>query len=548
MTETAQPSSLRRQQGTGFLVGLLLCCLVLVLLASLFLDRPAIQTDEALFVGGMYPPYMEQNLLKIGSSEIPLMVMTYVGTLKSWIYRPVVSLFGVSPRTVRLPAILISAASVLVTGLVLLLATQSRAATLIACAMLACDPLYVMYSRWDHGPVVTLHLLMMLAVLFGVLFARENRLRYAALAGFCMGLALWEKAIMVWFLIGFGCALVLVVRLRTLRPVRLVQCVVVFAVSLSTGALPLIVYNARNDLVTFRSNTRFDSSEVPQKLRVLEATFLGNAILGSMMRESAEQPKVGGLTRLEQAVVDAAAVAGERRATILPYLFAIGAAVLFVIPGGVARTLGFVSLICMGVAYLQMLLAKGAGTGAHHTILLWPLPYVVIGIAVARGWQVGSRRVRGALVLTAVLACFLNVSVLLTHYSYLVRFGGPDSWTEAMYPALEDLVREKSPVGVIDWGFFDTVRLYSRAEFPTFGVGNPDTANPQTLIAQLRLPDTVFLTHTQGHEMFPGITAKVLSAAQAAGGRVVDRRVYYDYNGVATVETFRLEFEGGDLR
>src|SRR5439155_907360 len=50
--------------------------------------------------------------MKLGS--VPLLIMPYLGALKAWIYAPVFHLFGVSPLTVRLPAILLAAVTLLI--------------------------------------------------------------------------------------------------------------------------------------------------------------------------------------------------------------------------------------------------------------------------------------------------------------------------------------------------------------------------------------------------------------------------------------------------
>jgi len=82
------------------------------LLAGLaYLTLIGIENDEALFAGAFLKPYGEAYTVWIGHSRIPLMVMSYIGTLKAWLYRPLMRLFGTSPTVLRVPMLLAGAAS-----------------------------------------------------------------------------------------------------------------------------------------------------------------------------------------------------------------------------------------------------------------------------------------------------------------------------------------------------------------------------------------------------------------------------------------------------
>ena len=46
-------------------------------------------------------------------------------------------------------------------------------------------------------------------------------------------------------------------------------------------------------------------------------------------------------------------------------------------------------LIAMAVAWLQMAFTKDAGLGAHHVVLLWPLPqwFLAVAFVQAAAWR-----------------------------------------------------------------------------------------------------------------------------------------------------------------
>ncbi|MBC7928635.1 MAG: glycosyltransferase family 39 protein, partial [Bryobacteraceae bacterium] len=293
-------------------IGAALCALLLIVLAIPVLERPGMQTDETLFAAGVYGPYSESNVITIAGHPVPLMVMTYVGTLKAWMYRPILAIFGTSPWAVRLPGVLLSALSVFVFSLLAVSVTKSRAA-LLAGLMLACDPIYVLYSRWDHGPVVTLHVLLVFALLFFVKFWQDQRLRWLALGSLCLGLGLWEKAVFMWLLVGLAVSLPIAFGprtfIRSLRPRALFVASLFFVI----GAAPLIVYNVKHSMVTFRSNTKLDTGAVAGKTELLKSTFNGDALFGSMMREPWDGPVKDPMGPLEVAIAKVSELGGERR-------------------------------------------------------------------------------------------------------------------------------------------------------------------------------------------------------------------------------------------
>jgi hypothetical protein len=54
----------------------LLFCALFIAIGSPWIDKPGIQTDEALFAGGIYPPFDEQFVAHIFHHDYPIMVMS----------------------------------------------------------------------------------------------------------------------------------------------------------------------------------------------------------------------------------------------------------------------------------------------------------------------------------------------------------------------------------------------------------------------------------------------------------------------------------------
>ena len=81
-------------------------CFLFVLVGCLWIWRPGIQQDEALFAAGIYPPFFRENCVRAFKVEFPLMVMTYVGTLKAMLYRFLIfPVFEPTAASIRMPAL-----------------------------------------------------------------------------------------------------------------------------------------------------------------------------------------------------------------------------------------------------------------------------------------------------------------------------------------------------------------------------------------------------------------------------------------------------------
>ena len=123
----------------------LAACLLFFVTGSAFVSHLGIQNDEALFANGIFKPYAVAYTLHLGRSSLPLMLMSYLGTLKSWIYRPIFQLFGAGVSAMRVPMLLAGVASVWLFYLLLRRVAGQRAA-LFGCGLLAADSLCLLFS------------------------------------------------------------------------------------------------------------------------------------------------------------------------------------------------------------------------------------------------------------------------------------------------------------------------------------------------------------------------------------------------------------------
>ncbi|MDR3700505.1 MAG: glycosyltransferase family 39 protein [Candidatus Sulfopaludibacter sp.] len=222
-------------------------------------------------------------------SHFLFMLMTYLGTVKTWIYAPILRVFGAGVWVLREPALLAGAAGIWLFYLLLRRTNGERAAVLGAW-LLAVDSIYMLTTCFDWGPVALQHLLEIGAMAALVRFYQERRQRFLALGFFLFGLAMWDKALAAWMLSGIGIG-VLIVMPRQVFGLFTRRRVGVALLAFTMGSLPLLLFNAQNHWVTFRGNFKRDFSDLPNKSRMLMNTVGGQGLFGYMTGEDRDTPQ-----------------------------------------------------------------------------------------------------------------------------------------------------------------------------------------------------------------------------------------------------------------
>jgi hypothetical protein len=523
--------------------------LLFLLLGSAFIHYTGIQTDEALFAGPLCRTWQFYSV-HVGHYDVPLMNMPYNGTLKTWLYTPILRhARHPTAALIRWPVILIGAATlILFWGF--LVRAHSRRAAWAGCILLATDPSFLLTTTYDWGPVALQHLLLVAALFFGIRWFQTKRSAWLASASFCCGLALWDKAEFVWMLAGVLAGILLfatsIFRRLTWRPAALVPAF------LCLGALPLIIYNFAGDpkLATLQSNPQLGGdlkvSYYARKLQILRSTWNGSALFGYVANEDwAPKPK-SARTKIQRAIFRLHGLAGEHRRNNMLAAFIAAFALSPLLWRTRARAAMSFSLVAMIVAWLFMT-STGGGTAAHHAVLLWPLPQLFMATAFAEA----SFAVRFGRPALAAVVAFLTAGnmLVLNQYLYqLIRNGAGDFWSDGIY-GVADLLRHSDASQVIlpDWGMTDSLCVLTHDQ-PAAQLVNAsflaDTSPPAQKrddLAILSDPKATWLEHTPGHESMPGVNERILSAARRAGFEPATPETYFDSNGRAIFQILRFK-------
>ncbi len=542
-------SRLRFQRiAKSHLWGGIACALLFLLLGCLFVDYAGIQTDEALFACPLFQSWQFFSI-PFGHYNLPLMTMSYNGTLKTWLYGPILLPAGrPTAALIRVPAILMGAATIVIFW-GLLCRAHSRRAAWIGCILLATDASFLLTTVHDWGPVALQHLLLVAAMFYAVRWFETAASRSLVAAAFFCGLALWDKAVFMWVFTGILAGSLLFA--SGIRHRLTWRCAAIAAGALGLGAMPLIVYNLATGqkFATIRSNANpgsgFASGEIPGKLRALRATANGSILFSYLVNEDwAPHPK-SARSKLERVSFFVRDLAGERRRNNMTPAYCGALLLVPLLWRTSARKIILFCLVAIVVAWVFMV-STGGGRSAHHAVLLWPLPQLFLAVALA---EAALRLRYGKWVLGAVVG-FLAVCNILVINQYLYQFirnGASDIWTDAIYPLADGLRRtDASQIVLPDWGLTESLCVLNRDKPITHPVGDPFLAeahSPSQKRDELQtLSDRkgIWVEHVPGHEVAPGVDDRIIEAAHRAGFEPMMLQTYYDRNGRAIFQTLRF--------
>jgi 4-amino-4-deoxy-L-arabinose transferase-like glycosyltransferase len=519
------------------------CALLFFSLGCVILPYPGLQNDEVIFAPADYRVPGSAVFLVL-NDRVPVMLMSYLGALKTWLYALLLHLFAPSYWTVRLPVLLLGAITVWL-FVDLLEEIQDTRAAWIGGVLLATDTMFLVTTCFDWGPVALQHLLIVAGLMFLARFVQRASSSALFWGFFCLGLGLWDKALFLWNLSGLVVA-ALVVFPGELRAQVSRRNILWASAGLLLGALPLIGYNAASGWPTLRSNSSFRFDEFRSKFLALRNTWDGSALFGYI----ASVPGQAGAGRDARNLIERLSYGlhsffGNQPKDRLEWTFLAALILTPLLWRSPARKKLLFFLLAIAVAWFQMAITKDAGASAHHVVLLWPLAYLFMVVALA---EAASRwgRVSAALVAAAVVFLAAQNLLVTNQYLYLfARYGSPRSWTDAIYALSDDLGRVRgSQIVVADWGIANQLILLHRNRLNLAGADD-NFLSPQESDAERQrdrqwLERGLWVGHTPPYREMNQVNDGILKAAAAAGFQKQILSTISDSHGSAAYEIFRF--------
>jgi 4-amino-4-deoxy-L-arabinose transferase-like glycosyltransferase len=532
----------------GRIFGTASAACLFVLLGAAFIPYAGVQNDEVIFANPLYLFSAREFSIGLFHRRIALMVLSYLGTLKTLLYIPILALLGPNVWSLRLPMVLVGGLTILI-FFGLARRTAGLAAAVLGAFLLASDASFILTDTFDWGPVAIEHFLLVTGCFCLVKFSQKcgsgllnegapcAAARWSLFLGFFLfGLALWNKAIFIWALAGLSCAAIAVLWPEIRRWLRPATAAIACAAFLA-GALPLVVYNVHHPNVTAGSNTHFETNAFRGKFYVLLVTLNGSAMFG-FLSGSDNQPNPKPAASLRGRAADwIGAHTGRPHHDAM--VLACGLALLLVPWWWKSRTARF-SLVFMCATWLAMAVTRDAGMSAHHSVLLWPFPQLFVATALASlPWRKLAMTAGAALVA-------INLLVVNQAIADFERNGAIESFSDAVFPLSKEFTDPARPVITVDWGIVNVLsflhhgQLTLRVGDPPFKTDSPSEEDRKSMDWLLLTDDPVFVTHVPGLENTPEVRPRLDRAAAERGLRRELIKIVPDSNGRPVFEIFRF--------
>jgi len=492
------------------------------------------------------------------------MILSYLGALKSWIYAPILDSIRPSYLTIRLPVLLMGTLTIWL-FIWFLERAHGRRVALVGGLLLATDTVYLLTTCFDWGPVALQHLLSLAGLALVLKFTLTGKGSTLFWGFFWFGLALWDKALFLWLFSGLAVAAVAVFP-RELWSRCSPKNLGLAAAGLIIGALPLAAYNVDSNFETFRGNSSFLLSQFPSRLRALRITWDGEVLWGYMVHAPWEpgmprEPDTAP-ARISSAVHSLAGSRYHYHNEMAPAFWVALALMpaLWVISesrgrdGRRSKKTMLFCLIAMAVAWLEMAITKDAGLGAHHVVLLWPLPHWFLAVVFveAAAWRPLEWRNAGTILLATGVGFLAADNLLLTNeYLYqLTAYGPTRNWSDAIFRLSDEAGHiQANHLVVDDWGILNPLVTLHRNRLPLVladeGFLAPGIAESDRQWYLKRLAEDIWIGHTPEFEQWADRNERVRRVALAAGFEKRMIETVQDRNGRPVFEIFRFVRTGG---
>jgi hypothetical membrane protein len=414
-----------------------------VFLAAYRIQLPGLYYDEVLFTNAAQGA-SDNTFIYMRLGSLPLLVMPYMGALKAWTYAPIFHFFGVSPLTIRLPAILLAALTLL-TFYSAIRHTLGKAWAVIVIWIMAVDPANLFPSRLDWGPTVFMHFFQALTFALWFSYRKEPRWWKPVIILGCFGLGFFDKFNFVWFLVAFTVGITLcypnsLLELWSSLP-SFARWSAIILILVGFAAMVYVV----SPLIYLFQPTKVHTADLGAKWASLLSTLSGHAV--------------------------ARFIFGDGRGIIpcVPFW-------LIIIDGCLAlacslspmsdsearenRKNGFFCLVISFLIFVQIAITPQGG-GPHHYLMIFPLPLLAFAFfakSLYSGVATKNFQRLAAVVLGSAAICIFVVNshnsvAYLSHFRTNLHYN--PRWSPEIYSLSEYINKhafEVNRIISVDWG------------------------------------------------------------------------------------------------
>jgi dolichyl-phosphate-mannose-protein mannosyltransferase len=512
---SGRPSDLSVRRLPDWLAFAAVC--VFGFLAAYRIELPGLYYDELAFVNAALGA-PDNTFIHMRLGSLPFLIFPYMGALKAWGYAPIFRLFGVSALTIRLPAILLAAMTLLILYQLMRAKIGAVWATM-AVWIMAVDPANVFPSRLDWGPTVLTHLFQAAILALWFSYRDEPKLWKPALIFICFGLGFFDRFNFIWlgsaFVVGICLCYPDSLKRLWISSPRFARWMAVIVILIALGAalyliLPLLLH--------FHHATGAHTGSLQMKWNGLLSTLSGQAVAGFIFGDATG---IISYVPFWLIVVDGV--------LLLATLF---------MPMSNAearenRKNGLFCSVTASLIFLQIVITPQAG-GPQHYLMIFPLPFLAFAfLGKSLYTQLATKNLRylgGLLFGSAAVSLF----VVNVHNSaeYLFHFRNNPRYNHRWSPEIYSLSRyinnhafEAKSIICVDWGLHTQLHALAPKElrqkmhdyWPVFIELGEKNQKEQTATLDYFFPEgkTLVLTFAASKESFPETRRNFLASVIA---------------------------------
>ncbi len=458
--------------------------------------------------------------------RFPVFVQPYIGALKCWMLIPSFTVFGANLAVLRLTSLFWAMLSVLF----FMLGARRWLGTwpaVVGGGLLTLDPTWFFLSVFDWGVAVPALFCRCVAFYFGSVWWWNRNALSLLLAGFFLGLGIFNKIDLLVFVAATGIAAVCFFFKDLWQAVRSRWWVTIAACF--AFLLPIMITLPRiGKVLAVAEQTTSLTGELKEKLHTLLALYDGSYFYRLI--------NAGGLFNKMY----------EQSAVIYVPLWLVSAVAAIIVVSFVrdkpqVRTMGFL-VTSLVLTTAGVLLLPGA-IRIHHAILAFPFPQLIIVMAFAlvrnaTVKRVAQRVIRIAVIVSLVLLVATQVYAIARTEKLIADTGGRGRWSNALDAfCRESKDRPDLVIASLDWGFNEQVAfLTDRPQLvePFWGFSRYNGNLP----ALPQRSGYIYLAHSPEYSLF-GYDVSYLNELQTSG-EAVDIQPHSDLQGQVVFYTIQF--------
>lgn len=435
--------------------------LIYLILACVDLSVPGANYDEMLYqapavnflVDSVRTEAMQINpsVIDIAGRPFPLMLMTYIGSVKVIWHIFIFLLFGISVETARLGSIVLGILAIIFI-FAFVRKISSNLTGLIAIALIASSPEYVFYTSRDMT-IVFMILAKMAALYFFIKYLETSKTVYILTGSFVLGLGIYDKASFLWFVIALILYL-LFFRRQILRAMSLKHYSIA-GIGFFTGGFIFFLFNIIRLGETFaplltdfhKTSGGVDNSDLMTNLWIRAEQFYFLLSGDGLARLFTQSSANGLLTSILPAII---------------VLFMLTPVILVCFRKFAEYRHKIFFVLFFFLVPLIMTIFTPSSLSLHHVAIVWPFHLILAAFMIEIIFRLFRSYVVKSVSFTLLFAIILlNVVSVFEIYGKIHDEGSTGNWSETIYELNDYLTELKEPTVLMTWGFTNNLIVTS---------------------------------------------------------------------------------------